>query len=113
MFGMGMTELLVILVLALLVLGPKKLPSLASSLGKAIRSFRRATQDLSSQLEIEDEVNRPFQELQAALRDEPAPARMVPPPKVTPAPAPAPESKSPEAQSSASPAPPAPDKPKA
>jgi len=73
MFGLGMGELLVILVIALLFLGPKKLPDVASSLGKAIRSFRKATQDLTDQLQVDDEVKRPLQELKAALRDEPAP----------------------------------------
>ena len=82
MFGMGMMELMVILVIALLVLGPKKLPSLATTLGKAIRSFRKATSDLTSQLDIEDDVRLPFQELKAALRDEPAPYVYTPPPAV-------------------------------
>ena len=49
MFGLGMGELLVILVIALLVLGPKKLPDVATTLGKAIRQFRKATQDLTDQ----------------------------------------------------------------
>ena len=79
MFGLGMGELLVILVIALLFLGPKKLPDVASSLGKAIRSFRKATQDLTDQLQVDDEVKRPLQELRAALRDEPEPlARQQP-----------------------------------
>jgi Tat protein translocase TatB subunit len=73
MFGLGMGELLVILVLALLFLGPKRLPDLASTLGKAIRSFRKATSDLTSQLEVDESVKEPFRELQAALRDEPRP----------------------------------------
>src|SRR5690349_10460003 len=73
MFGLGMGELLVILAIALIVLGPKKLPDLATSLGKAIRSFRKATRDLTDQLEIDDEVKQPLRELKAALRDEPAP----------------------------------------
>jgi TatA/E family protein of Tat protein translocase len=73
MFGMGMGELMVILVIALLVLGPKKLPDAAASLGKAIRSFRKATQDLTDQLQVDEEVKRPLQELRAAIRDEPGP----------------------------------------
>src|SRR6185503_1424421 len=77
MFGLGMGELLVILVIALLFLGPKKLPDVASTLGKAIRSFRKATQDLQDQLQVDDEVKRPLQELKAALRDEPAPHVMA------------------------------------
>jgi TatA/E family protein of Tat protein translocase len=87
MFGLGMGELLVILAIALIVLGPKKLPDLATSLGKAIRSFRKATNDLTSQLEIDDEVKQPLRELKAALRDEPAP--YVPPAVVDARPVPA------------------------
>src|SRR5580765_5932893 len=73
MFGLGMGELLVILVIALLFLGPKKLPEVASSLGKAIRSFRKATTDLTDSLEVDDSVKQPLRELKAALRVEPAP----------------------------------------
>ena len=73
MFGMGMTELLVIFAVALLVLGPKKLPELATGLGKAIREFRKATRDLSDQIEVDESVRRPIAELKAALRDEPIP----------------------------------------
>ena len=43
MFGLGMGELLLILAIVLLVFGPKKLPALASGLGNAIRSFKKAT----------------------------------------------------------------------
>jgi TatA/E family protein of Tat protein translocase len=73
MFGMGMTELLVIFAVALLVLGPKRLPDLASGLGKAIREFRKATRDLTDQIEVDDSVRKPIMELKAALRDEPPP----------------------------------------
>jgi TatA/E family protein of Tat protein translocase len=95
MFGLGPTELLVIMVLVLVLLGPKKLPEVASGLGKAIRQFRKATGDLTSQLDIDEEVKGPFRELKAALRDEPqhyvppatvvpvAPVAVVPPPQNT------------------------------
>ena len=78
MFGMGMTELLVILAVALLILGPQRLPDLASGLGKAIRDFRRATRDLTDQIEVDDSIRRPFIELKSALRDEPLPPEMRP-----------------------------------
>jgi TatA/E family protein of Tat protein translocase len=81
MFGLGPTELIVILILGLLVLGPERIPGVASSLGKAIRSFRRATRDLRDQIDLEDDVRRPFEDLRAALRDEPPPP---PPPFIAP-----------------------------
>ena len=46
MFGIGMTELMVILVIGLVVIGPKKLPGLARSLGKSLAEFRRASDDM-------------------------------------------------------------------
>ncbi len=46
MFGIGMTELMVILVIGLLVIGPKKLPELARSLGKGLAEFRRASTEI-------------------------------------------------------------------
>ena len=73
MFGLGMGELVVILVVALLVLGPKRLPEMATGLGKAIRDFRRATQDIQSQLEVDETVAKPLAELKSALRDAPLP----------------------------------------
>jgi len=50
MFGIGMPELLLILALALIVLGPKKLPELARALGKGMSEFRRATDELKDEL---------------------------------------------------------------
>ena len=45
MFGIGMPELMVIMVIALVVFGPKKLPDLGSSIGKAIRGFKTAVHE--------------------------------------------------------------------
>jgi Tat protein translocase TatB subunit len=50
MFGIGVPELLVILVVALIVLGPKRLPEVAKALGKGLAEFRRATSDLTDEL---------------------------------------------------------------
>jgi sec-independent protein translocase protein TatB len=56
MFGIGMPEMLLILAIALIVIGPKKLPDLAKSLGRAFAEFRRATSELKETFEIDDEL---------------------------------------------------------
>lgn len=71
MFGLGTTELLVILFLALLVLGPERIPKVASQIGKAIRGFRRATQDLKDQIDEEGEIGQSLADLHSALRGDP------------------------------------------
>ena len=53
MFGLGMGEIIIILVLALILLGPQKLPEAAKQLGKGLREFRKATDELKSQFEGE------------------------------------------------------------
>lgn len=49
-FGIGLPEMLVILVIALLVFGPKKLPEIGRSFGKAIRGFQDASKELEKEL---------------------------------------------------------------
>ena len=54
MFGsLGMPELIVIFVIALIVFGPRKLPELGRSLGRGIAEFKKATSELQSSLEEE------------------------------------------------------------
>lgn len=55
MFGIGMSELLIILGLALILIGPRKLPELARSLGKTMGELRRATDDLKETIAEEIE----------------------------------------------------------
>jgi sec-independent protein translocase protein TatA len=59
MFNMGMTELLVILALALIVIGPRKLPELARALGKGLAEFKRATRDLHETLDHSNSYQGP------------------------------------------------------
>ena len=57
MFGMGMPEILLILAIALIVIGPKKLPDLAKSMGKAFGEFKRATSDFKQAIDLDNEVS--------------------------------------------------------
>jgi TatA/E family protein of Tat protein translocase len=65
MFGIGMPELIVILVIALVVIGPKKLPDLARALGRGMAEFRKATQEIKDSLELDDD----FREVKKDLAD--------------------------------------------
>lgn len=56
MFGIGMPEMLLILAVALIVIGPKKLPDLAKSIGRAIGEFKRAATDFKESMEIDNEL---------------------------------------------------------
>jgi sec-independent protein translocase protein TatB len=53
MFGIGMPEMILILAVALIVIGPKKLPDLAKSLGRAMGEFKKATSDLKQSMEAD------------------------------------------------------------
>ena len=72
MFGsIGLPELLMIFVIALLLFGPKKLPDIGKSLGKAMGEFRRASNDLQRSLEEEvaaDEQKAARREIEEAAK---------------------------------------------
>lgn len=57
MFGsIGMPELIIILVIALIIFGPRKLPELGKSLGRSINEFKKASTDLQNTLEQEIKI---------------------------------------------------------
>ena len=88
MFGIGMQELLLILVIALIVLGPKKLPDVAKALGKALNEFKRATSDLKESLDVDHSLNTVKKSFDAmnntppaagAAASAPGPSEVIPP----------------------------------
>jgi TatA/E family protein of Tat protein translocase len=78
MFGIGMPELIVILVIALIVIGPKKLPDLAKSLGRAMGEFKKATRELKQAMDVDSEMS----DVKKAFDDMSNPAVAEPPPKI-------------------------------
>ena len=89
MFGsVGIPELIMIFVVALLLFGPKKLPEIGRSLGKALGEFKRATNDLQRSLEEEvaaDELKQAKRDLETAIKpDTGAPQGQATPTAVPP-----------------------------
>ena len=66
MFGIGFQELLLIFIIALIVVGPNKLPEMARTLGKGLAEFRRATNDIKQSFEQDETVKEIKQEFQSA-----------------------------------------------
>ena len=56
MFGMGMPEIMLILAVALVVIGPKKLPGLAKSIGRAMGEFKNATRDFKQSIDLDGDL---------------------------------------------------------
>ena len=68
MFGnIGFPELLIILAIALLIFGPKKLPEVSKSLGRAIREFRRTSDEIKDKIEQEIQASE-FKEIKDELK---------------------------------------------
>ncbi len=78
MFGIGMQEIVLICVIALIVVGPKKMPELARALGKGYGEFRRAFDEMKRNVETDFQTD----EIRRSLLDLPPPP--TPAPYVTP-----------------------------
>ena len=70
-FGIGLPEMALILVIALLIFGPKKLPEIGSSLGKAIRGFKEASSEFEQELTKEVQQIEESVSLKAELENPP------------------------------------------
>ena len=100
MFGsIGITELLIIFVVALVVIGPKRMPDLAKSLGRALRDFKRATSDFQDSVNLETdydlEPSETDKSIARAEEEENKPNQIDPPSSANPPEEDAPESGAP------------------
>ena len=70
-FGLHLPELIILLVVALLIFGPKKLPEMGSAIGKSITSFRKGMKDANEKVEEEDsaQLEQKRSELDALERE--------------------------------------------
>jgi len=70
MFGIGMPELIVIFIVALLVFGPKKLPELGKALGRGLAEFKRATEEIKHEISTEvQEIEKQAADLKSQAAD--------------------------------------------
>lgn len=67
MFGLGAMEVLIILVIAFMLFGPKELPEIGKQVGKAVKGFKETTEDLRQS--VEPEINMITQELKSVEQD--------------------------------------------
>ncbi|MBW1802177.1 MAG: twin-arginine translocase TatA/TatE family subunit [Deltaproteobacteria bacterium] len=67
MFGIGLPELIIIMVIALIVIGPSKLPDLARALGKGMAEFKKATQDIKESLDLDEDLSEMKRDLEDSI----------------------------------------------
>jgi Tat protein translocase TatB subunit len=69
MFGIGLPELIIIMVIALVVIGPQKLPDLARALGKGLAEFRKASQEIKDSFNLDEEIRTIKKETADTIND--------------------------------------------
>lgn len=69
MFGIGLPELIIIMVVALIVVGPKRLPDLARALGKGMAEFRKATHEIKESLDLDEDFNEVKRDLEDSIHN--------------------------------------------
>jgi TatA/E family protein of Tat protein translocase len=69
MFGISVPEMILILAIAIIVIGPKKIPDLAKSLGRAMGEFKKATMEFKGTMDIEDDLKVGIKEAKDVLGD--------------------------------------------
>src|SRR5688572_23636498 len=80
MFGIGMSEMIIILAVALLVFGPEKLPQIAKSISKGLRDLRRASDDLRSSVQMSMDDDEPVMKPKLPPKVKPTAGIPDPPP---------------------------------
>lgn len=83
LFGMGTPEILVIMVVALIIFGPGKLPEIGAQVGKAVRDFRKITREMTSEFEdsigdVQSSVNEVKQTVSNVQKETAAIAQSIP-----------------------------------
>jgi TatA/E family protein of Tat protein translocase len=69
LFGMGAMEIAVILIVALVIFGPSKLPEIGGQVGRAVKDFRRATRDLTAEFRDRSMTQSTISEMKATVTD--------------------------------------------
>jgi sec-independent protein translocase protein TatA len=84
--SIGFGEILIILVLALIIFGPRRLPEMGRTIGRSLREFRRATSEIRSEIEADLDEPPPVSVEERARKIEERKARSQPSPEGTPPP---------------------------